>query len=302
MAEQTQLSIIKNYFNGGAVKKKFEEMLGAKAQGFITSVLQVVSSNDMLAKADPVSVYQAAATAATLDLPINNNLGFAYIVPYKTKIKDENGNDMFVIVAQFQMGYKGFKQLALRTSQFKTISSSDVREGEIESHDRLSGEIVFNWIQDEQLRNSKKIVGFVSYFKLLNGFEQTLYMTVEKLKEHGVKYSQTFKKGYGLWKDSFEDMATKTVTKLNLSKNAPLSIDMQRAIISDQAVIKDAETNEVEYVDHEVVPEVDFDELQALYDYKKETLTSDEQINAERILKNKESASYKKLQTLLQSK
>lgn len=239
----------KDFFSQENVKAKFKELLGKRATPFITSVLQIVASNDLLAKADVQSIYQSAAVAATLDLPLNNSLGFAYIVPYKNKQKDGTWKD----VAQFQIGAKGFKQLALRTRQFLTINDTDVREGEIKSYDRLSGTIEFEWIQDEKERLSKKIIGYASYFKLNNGFEKTHYMTVEELQAHGVRFSQTFKKGFGLWKDDFDSMARKTVIKLNLSKNAPLSIDMQQAVTFDQGVITDAETNQVEYADNEEV-------------------------------------------------
>jgi recombination protein RecT len=235
------------------VQQKFSELLGKRAQGFITSVLQIVSQNAMLANADPNSVFQAAATAATLDLPLNNNLGFAWIVPYNNKIKGTNGQpDTWQVVAQFQVGAKGFKQLAFRTGQFRKINETDVRQGEIEKYDRLTGDIKFKWIEDPEARLKTPIIGYASYFELLNGFSKTLYKTVEELREHGMKYSQTYKKGYGLWKDDFDGMARKTITKLNLSKDAPLSIEMQRAIVSDQAVINDAETEDISYVDNTI--------------------------------------------------
>jgi recombination protein RecT len=126
----------------------------------------------------------------------------------------------------------------------------------------MSGELTFNWIQDSKERLSRKTVGYLSYFKLLNGFENSFYMTIEEIEAHAKKYSQTYRQyGTGLWKDEFDGMAKKTVTKLNLSKNAPLSIEMQRAVVSDQAVIKnDNFTKEegaievdAQYVDHEEV-------------------------------------------------
>lgn len=232
---------IKTLFAKDDVKKKFEEMMGKRATQFITSVLQIVNSSDLLKNAEPMSVYNTAAIAATLDLPLNNNMGFAYIVPYK----DKTGK----IVAQFQMGYKGFKQLAIRSGQFLLMNESDVREGEIKNHNRLTGEMEFEWIQDTNKRLSKKVVGYVSYFKLINGFEHTLYMTVEELEAHGKRFSQTYRKGFGLWKDDFPGMCIKTVVKLNLSKNAPLSVDMQKAVVADQSVIKDHETVDVDHVD-----------------------------------------------------
>jgi recombination protein RecT len=236
---------IKGLFSQEIVKKKFQELLGSKMQGFVTSVLQCVASNDLLAKADPHSVYHAAAVAATLDLPLNNSLGMAYIVPYNVRQPDQTKK----VMAQFQMGYKAFIQLAQRSGQFKTINATEVREGEIKHHDRLSGEITFEWIQGSE-RSKAPVVGFVAYFKLLNGFEKSLYMTSDEIKAHGQEYSQSFKKGFGLWKDKFEAMASKTVLKLLLSKYAPLSIAMQTAVIADQSIIKDPDTLDVDYVDN----------------------------------------------------
>lgn len=223
----TNIKGISNFLNSNRIKSKFEEIIGKNANGFIASILSTVNNNKLLQNADQNSIYTAALMAASLKLPINQNLGLAYIVPYAGK-------------AQFQLGYKGFKQLAQRSGQFLVINDSDVREGEIVNYNRLTGEIEFNWEQDTAKRLKLKVVGYVSYFKLVNGFESTFYMTNEELTAHAKKYSQTFKKyGSGLWKDEFEGMAKKTVTKLNLSKNAPLSIEMQRAVTADQAVIKD---------------------------------------------------------------
>lgn len=240
MAKQTQVATTNNmksvsqFLNSESIKKKFQEIIGKNANGFIASLLSTVNNNDLLQKADQNSIYTAALMAASLKLPINQNLGLAYIVPYGGK-------------AQFQLGYKGFKQLAQRSGQFLVINDSDVREGEIVNHNRLTGEIEFNWEQEPAKRLKLKTVGYVSYFKLVNGFESTFYMTNEELLAHAKKYSQTFKKyGSGLWKDEFDGMSRKTVTKLNLSKNAPLSIELQRATIADQAVIKDFDPNKNE--------------------------------------------------------
>src|SRR5690606_34976602 len=232
----------KDLFSQEKVKAKFQELLGKKAQGFITSVLQIVASNNLLAKADPYSVYNSAAVAATLDLPLNNNLGFAYIVPYNQKQPD----GQYKQVAQFQMGYKGFIQLAQRSGQFRTISAAPIFEGQLIEQNPLTG-FVFDFTQ----KKSELIIGYAAYFQLLNGFEKTLYMTAEQLKAHGVKYSQTFKKGFGLWKDDFDAMAIKTVLKLLLSKFAPLSIEMQKAVITDQGVINDDDATDVTYVDND---------------------------------------------------
>lgn len=226
----------KSLFERDDVKTKFKEMLGKRAASFMTSVLQITTQSDLLSKADPVSIYQAAAVAATLDLPLNQNLGFAYIVPYRDKDKGQ--------VAQFQLGYKGFIQLAQRSGQFKSIYAAPIYEGQIISENPLDGyEFDFN-------KKSDKLIGYAARFKLLNGYEATMYMTVDQLKKHGSQYSQSFKKGFGLWKDNFDAMASKTVLKLLLSKYAPLSVEMQKAIITDQAVINDADTEDVTYIDN----------------------------------------------------
>ncbi len=237
---KTAISIFKE----PRVVKKFEELLGNRANSFITSVLSIVSQNSLLKDAEPNSVYLAAMTAASLNLPINSNLGFAYIIPYN----DRKNNKQ---LAQFQIWYKWLKQLAMRSGEFKFMSESDVKEWEIVSYDRLSWQIDFNWIEDFKERNSKKTIWYVSYFKLSNGFESSFFMTKEEVENHANKYSVSYKKWRWVWKDDFDTMALKTVVKLNLSKNAPLSIDMQRAVIADQWVITDENLDNVNYIDNQ---------------------------------------------------
>jgi recombination protein RecT len=241
MTQQVQRLTAKSLFEKDEVKAKFADMLGKRSTAFITSVLQIVSSNELLKDADPTSIYQAAAVAATLDLPLNNNLGFAYIVPFNSRQKDGTYKQM----AQFQLGYKGFIQLAQRSGQFKSIGATPIFEGQIKTNNPLTG-IEF----DFDAKKSDTVIGYASYFRLLNGFEKTFFMSTEDLKKHGVKYSQTFKKGFGLWKDDFDAMAIKTVLKLLLSKYAPLSVEMQKAVITDQSVIKDSDTLDVDYTDN----------------------------------------------------
>ena len=228
---------IHSLMNEDTVKKRFQELLGQKANGFISSVIGAVKNNSMLQNGEPQSILSAAVVAATLDLPIDPNLGFAAIVPYK----DKTGK----IVAQFQMMYKGFVQLAQRSGQYKTINACEIYDGEIESFNRITGDIFFNTSN----KKSDKIIGYAAYFRLVNGFEKTLYMSSEDINKHGKRFSQTFKKGFGLWIDDFDSMALKTVLKRLLSKYGILSIDMQNAVKFDQGIIK--EDGEVKYVDHE---------------------------------------------------
>lgn len=235
----------KDLFAREDVRAKFQELMGKRATSFITSVLQIVSSNALLAKADPNSIYQAASLAATLDLPLNNSLGFSYIVPYNQKFKNAQGQWDSKQVAQFQIGYKGFIQLALRSGQFKTIAASEIYEGQIVKNDPLTG---FEF--DFSKRESNTVIGYAAYFELLNGFQKTLYMTVEQIRSHGQQYSQNFSHDKSLWKTKFDSMATKTVLKLLISKYAPMSVEMQKAVIADQAVIQDADTIDTTYVDN----------------------------------------------------
>lgn len=226
----------KSLFSSDQVKQKFQELMGKRSSAFITSVLQAVSSNELLQKCDPMSVFHAATVAATLDLPINNSLGMAYIIPFKDK-------------ATFQIGYKGFIQLALRSGQFNRISTTEIYEGQVKESNPLTG-----FVFDFNSKTSDKIIGYAAYFRLINGFEASHYMTVDQVLAHAKRFSQTFKKGYGLWVDDRDSMAKKTVLKLLLSKYAPLSIEMQKAVIADQGVINDEDATDVTYVDNTVEP------------------------------------------------
>ncbi len=239
---------ITQYVNNDIILKNIQDVLKDRTPQFITSVVSLVNSSDALKEADKKSVLGACLTAASLNLPINQNLGYAYIIPYKDNKKG-------VTVAQFQMGYKGYIQLAMRSGQFQTLNVTDVREGELKEVDRLSGEMKFEWATEK--RDSLPVVGYVGYFRLINGFEKKLYMTSEELKKHGVRFSSSYKRGYGLWKDDFDAMAKKTVIKLLLSKYAPMNTEMTQAQEADQALVTD---NGYEYIDNQkLTPEEEAD-------------------------------------------
>lgn len=230
---------VKDFFAKPMVQEKLKELVGKNAPAFATSVLQIVNSNSMLVNADPQTIFSAACMAATLNLPINNNLGFAYIVPFKNNKENK-------IEAQFQLGYKGYIQLAQRSGQFSRIAATPVYDGQLISENPLLG-YEFDW----SVKPNGNPIGYVAFFKLINGFTAELYMSKEEVMKHANKYSQTAKKGYGVWKDQFEAMALKTVLKLLLSKQAPLSIDMQKAQMADQAIIRDVDKDEFDYIDHQ---------------------------------------------------
>lgn len=235
----SQLTIAQ-YVKRDAVSTRLNDLLGKRAPQFITSLVSAANNDKNLAACEPQSVVTAALTAASLDLPVNSNLGFAYLIPYTL----DRGKKTERTECQFQMGYKGFIQLAQRSGFYKTINASEVREGEIVKQNRLSGEIEFDWIDDDVEREKKKIVGYVAYFRLLNGFEKTFYWTREKCEAHAKKYSKNYAKyGSGLWKDAFDDMAKKTVIKLLISKFGPLNTQLQKAIDEDQTVDGEYEDN-----------------------------------------------------------
>ncbi|MBS3945290.1 MAG: recombinase RecT [Melioribacter sp.] len=246
-AKVTTLNAVKNFLKDDAVKKRFEEILGKKSAGFVASITSLVSSSTNFDGTEPKSIIASAIVAATLDLPINPQFGFAYIIPYNDSQRQRK-------LAQFQIGYKGFVQLAMRTSYYKTMNAAEVYEGEIKNFNRITGEIEF----DTKFvpKPETKIIGYVAYFRLLNGFEKYLYMSYEDILEHAKRYSKTYNKREdrfkgGKWSDDFDAMAKKTVLKLLLSKYGILSVELQTALQSDQSTItENAEGLKFDYVDN----------------------------------------------------
>ena len=231
---------LKQFFDRPAVQAKIRELVDKNSASFATSIMQIANSNPMLLDADPTSILNAACMAATLNLPINHSPGFAYIVPYRNKKGKAE--------AQFQLGYKGFIQLAQRSGQFERLVSLPVYQNQLIAKDPISG-FKFDWEQEPA--ENEQAIGYYAYFKLINGFTAELYMTRKQIDGHAKRYSQSFKKGYGVWADNYDAMALKTVIKLLLSRMAPLSIDMQKAVLSDQSVVKDVESGQYEYIDHQ---------------------------------------------------
>lgn len=261
LVETSEKKTLKSLLDGDDMRSRFNQILGKRAVGFMSNILSIANSNALLKNADPMSIVSSAMLSATLDLPINQNLGFAYIVPYNQSYKDDSGKWQKKQVATFQIGYRGFLQLAQRSGQFKTINAIPIHEGQVLAHNLLKG------IDFDFSKTGGKIVGYAAYFELINGFEKTLYMTIEELDAHAKKYSQTYKaSNAGTWKDNFEAMAIKTVLKMLLSKYAPLSVDMQTAQIADQSVIKnvDGSNVDVDYIDNQDVAtsakEMDYNE------------------------------------------
>lgn len=210
-----------------AIIKRLEEIIGKNTGSFCASLIQISNSNALLQRAEPNTVISAAIVAATLNLPINNALGFAYIVPF-------NNSKAGVVEAQFQIGYKGLIQLAMRSGQIKRLVTTEIYANQIISRNPIKG---YEFDFDTQPEKHEPAVGYYAYMELVNGFIAEAYMSVEDVKAHATRYSQTYKKGYGVWKDNFDAMAAKTVLKRLLTKYAPMSVEMQQAVIADQAVI-----------------------------------------------------------------
>jgi recombination protein RecT len=223
---------IKDFFEQDNTRQKFTDILGTRAAAFIAAFLQVVEQRTALQIADLQSLYNAAIAAATIDLPLNAGLNYAYI----SSDTDERTG---IVMASYNVGWKGYVQLALRSEKYRTINVTDVREGEIKKQDRLSGELEFKWEQSEAKRKTLPVIGYVAYYSLLSGFTKSNYRTIEDIKAHGQKYSKEYAVAGGKWDANFEAMAAKTVLKELLAKYGLLSTVMEIAIRADQAVIKE---------------------------------------------------------------
>lgn len=215
LAPAKQDNSLKGMLSNDNIKNRFNEILGKNSAAFISSLLAVANNNELLMKSDPATIIGAGATAAAMNLPVNQNFGFAYIIPF------HNGKTNRY-EAQFQLGYKGYIQLAMRTGQYKAINAVPVYEGEVKCVNRFTGEYEFGE------RTGDEIIGYMAYFKLINGFEKFLYMDIEEMQAHARKYSRNYKGGTDRWGlTDFHTMAVKTVLKRLLSKYGILSIEMQ---------------------------------------------------------------------------
>lgn len=214
-----------------SVQQRFEKMLGKKSAGFLSSLLTLTNNNKLLATANPKTILAAAATAASLDLPINPSLGKAWIVPYKG-------------AAQFQIGYKGVIELAMRTGKMKHIIMTPVYEGEIRDWNR------FTEAYTPGEKTSDNIVGYFARFETVNGFSKTAYWTKEEVVAHAKRFSKAFNSGP--WQSDFDAMACKTVLLSIMKTYAPMSIEMQEALESDGKTLTINEnTEEVETIEVE---------------------------------------------------
>ena len=218
--QKTVNQLMSSILDGEKMRGRFDELLGKRAPQFISSVVSLVNADAKMQQAffeNPMTVVQAALKAATFDLPVDQNLGYAYIVPFKSKGK---------MTANFILGWKGMHQLALRTGSYKTINVVDIREGELKSYNRLTEEVDIRFVEDEDEREALPIIGYVGYYRLVNGAEKTIYMTVKQIENHEKKHRKGDYMGQG-WREDFDAMARKTVYRRLIGKWGVMSIDYQ---------------------------------------------------------------------------
>ena len=216
---------LKSLLNTPTMQKKFEQVLSKKAPQFMASILNLYNGDPGLQAAEPMSIISSAMVAASLDLPVDKNLGYAWIVPFYDSKKGGKA-------AQFQLGYKGYIQLALRTAQYKNINVSPIYEGELKKWNRITEELEL----DLEGKASDKVIGYCGFFKLTNGFEKTVYWTRDEVEAHRIKHNKMKDKKAlnNVWKSDYDAMAMKTVVRNMLGKWGILSVEMQKAVSEDE--------------------------------------------------------------------
>lgn len=249
-------------------KKLINNTLGdpKRSAKFIAAISSAVATNPGLQECDAGSILSGALLGEALNLSPSPQLGQYYLVPFDQKKYNEKTKKYEVISkkAQFQLGYKGYIQLAIRSGQYKDIDVIEVREGEYLGRNKITGKHQFEFIEDEVERENKPIIGYMAYFEYLNGFYKNLYWSKEKMQKHALEYSQAYasdvKKGtnYSFWSKDFDGMAFKTMLRQLISKWGIMSIDMQKALTKDMSVIKEDGT--CDYVDNQPIVSVPTEE------------------------------------------
>lgn len=250
--QQKQVSVtalVNDLLDRDGMRKRFDELLGKRAPQFISSIVSMVNADKNLQQAfyeSPMTVIQSSLKAAMFDLPIDQSLGYAYIVPFKNHKKDIGAKKM---EATFILGWKGMHQLALRTGAYKTINVVDVREGELKSYNRLTEEVSIDFVEDEDAREALPVIGYVGYYRLINGAEKTVYMSVKAITAHEKKFRKGEYQGKG-WRDDWDAMARKTVYRVLIGKWGVMSIDYQTRDAGKQlADVIAADAQEEETID-----------------------------------------------------
>lgn len=255
--QERPIDLFKSVINAPSVQTQFNNALGEHKDAFVASLIDLFTGDKSLQTCKPQMVIAEALRAATLRLPLNKALGFAYIVVYNNSVKNPDGTWTKVPTPTFIPGYKGYIQLAMRTGQYRTINADYVYEGELRKVNKLSGDIAF-----DGEKKSDKIVGYFCYFELLNGFSKTLYVSVEDMAAYAKRYSPSIGKNTTIeqliskandgivskkvgWEGNFNDMALKTTIRRLLSKYGYLSVEMQNALSKDVEEQEMASRNDI---------------------------------------------------------
>ncbi len=243
-----------SYMTSNIVQKRVNELIGDEKKGarFISSIVSAVNANPQLKECDNASILSGALLGEALSLSPSPTLGRMYLVPFKDKDRG--------MVAQFILGYKGYLELAMRSGQYKDINVMEIREGEYKGRNKENGNPTFEFIEDDDVRESKKIIGYMASFTLVNGFTKTIYKTQKQMEEHALQYSNGYrsdkrnKTSYTFWSKDFTSMAFKTLLRQLISRWGIMSIELQQAYDGDMAVINDDGTRN--YVDNqeEIIP------------------------------------------------
>ena len=251
-----------------AYKNLINNTLGdpKRASGFITAITSAVATNQALTECDPVTILSAGLLGETLQLSPSPQLGQYYLVPFQARKLGRK-------VAQFQLGYKGYIQLAIRSGQYKKLNAMAIKEGELIKYDPLNEEIEVQLIEDDAEREAAPTIGYYAMFEYLNGFRKVIYWSKEKMESHALQYSQGYKakKGYTFWEKDFDSMAIKTLLRQLISKWGIMSIDFQKAYEADMGVLRPG-TDKIEYVDNDdsFSVEEDFEDLPDAFEVAEE--------------------------------
>lgn len=239
-------------------KRLINDTLGdpKRAAGFVTAITSAVATNPSLQECDAATILSAGLLGETLQLSPSPQLGQYYLVPFNDKNRGCK-------VAQFQLGYKGYIQLAIRSGQYKKLNALAIKEGELIAYDPLNEEIEVQLIEDEAAREQAKTIGYYAMFEYLNGFKKTMYWSRAKMEAHALQYSQGYraKKGYTFWEKDFDSMAIKTMLRQLISKWGVMSIDFQKAFEADMGVVKT--DGSVDYIDD---AEDDFSDMPEVFE------------------------------------
>ena len=232
------------YLTQEAVKNQINNVIGGKdGQRFISSIVSAVNANPQLQECTNASILSAALLGESLKLSPSPQLGMYYFVPFNDKSRGK--------VAQFQLGYKGYIQLAIRSGQYRKLNVLAIKEGELIRFDPLTEDIEINLIEDEEERENTPTAGYYAFFEYTNGFRKAIYWSKKKMIAHAEKYSAGYRahKGYTFWEKDFDGMAFKTMLRQLISKWGIMSIDMMSAMDADMAVIN--EDGSKDYVENE---------------------------------------------------